>query len=461
MCLSARFLMSYYSIFRIFFIPILGVLFFSSSLYSQSKTEFPGKNYTLIELPSHHTVSSVLSECKKRNMRVPTLKELSAILVSYAHPGISRWNSNLWAFDQDLGVYVGYNFSARNAREWSYESKIGGLCIDGTVEFQPPMHQNTTQSRNTGWVLMGKRLTYAEGQKQCRNQGMDLPTLDQLKAIWDRGPGIRFQRSRVGFPIANKSSNGKNLGYNLLTQTVFEVAFPTSTYPIVCTSAVGSSPKAVSLQYKKGEKENWSTSMGNRNFSNAKKACESAGMRLPTSLELMEGVSQGIFRQSPLSTMSFWTSDHHSTHTPANGSPQSSNYAIYLPAADLTGTLRTEKENVICRKDLNPPKRAVPSQNIQDKATDQPIVWSDYLGRMNILDAVVQCRALGMRLPTIGEMNREYEAGIIAGWGRSNALYWTGTRATDRERVYKVIDSDYGYNYDQDEFKIYDVRCMR
>ena len=84
--------------------------------------------------------------------------------------------------------------------------------------------------------------------------------------------------------------------------------------------------------------------------------------------------------------------------------------------------------------------------------------WSRYMGSMNWDAANAKCRSLGLRLPTIKELEAAYRAGITNSWQSGN-FYWSST-PYDAERYYKFrvdfgdTDSDYR------DFGHY-VRCRR
>jgi hypothetical protein len=86
--------------------------------------------------------------------------------------------------------------------------------------------------------------------------------------------------------------------------------------------------------------------------------------------------------------------------------------------------------------------------------------WSRYMGEMSWDAANAKCRSLGLRLPTIMELEAAYRAGITKSWQKDGGRYWSST-PYDAESYYRLDVSD-GTTYDYTlRYSDYDVRCRR
>lgn len=90
--------------------------------------------------------------------------------------------------------------------------------------------------------------------------------------------------------------------------------------------------------------------------------------------------------------------------------------------------------------------------------------WSSYQGKMNWYDARAKCESIGMRLPTIGELDLAYTTGITKTWNETGFFiagyaFWTSEGSSEGGiRAFGVNDgTDSIYNGSEDLL----VRCFR
>jgi hypothetical protein len=85
--------------------------------------------------------------------------------------------------------------------------------------------------------------------------------------------------------------------------------------------------------------------------------------------------------------------------------------------------------------------------------------WSPYMGSMDWDSANEKCRSIGMRLPTINELQTAYNAGIAKLWQSNGSYYWSFI-PYDAERYY-IFDVQNGGTYDDRRIRSSAVRCRR
>lgn len=86
--------------------------------------------------------------------------------------------------------------------------------------------------------------------------------------------------------------------------------------------------------------------------------------------------------------------------------------------------------------------------------------FSDYQGAMNWEDAKKKCGALGMRLPSIEELQTAYDSKALDTWGTDNFnVYWSSTPEGKTDA--KIIRVDYGNVITDNKNARYNVRCFK
>ena len=85
--------------------------------------------------------------------------------------------------------------------------------------------------------------------------------------------------------------------------------------------------------------------------------------------------------------------------------------------------------------------------------------WSPYMGRMNWDSANAKCRSIGMRLPTLQELEAAYNSGITESWKNDGDYYWSST-PFDAE-WYCIFDVNDGRTYYSRHHDSNGVRCRR
>jgi hypothetical protein len=86
--------------------------------------------------------------------------------------------------------------------------------------------------------------------------------------------------------------------------------------------------------------------------------------------------------------------------------------------------------------------------------------WSEYMGFMSWSSAEHKCKSIGMRLPTIKELEAAYNAGITKSWQKDGYSYWSST-PYDAERYYGLIVGDGDTDNDRYRSSNGSVRCRR
>lgn len=94
------------------------------------------------------------------------------------------------------------------------------------------------------------------------------------------------------------------------------------------------------------------------------------------------------------------------------------------------------------------------------KKNINPLKWSDELAeRINWYDAALQCDKMGMRLPTIKEMDNAYKSGITNEW--KYGLYWTSEeKPKDSNRAFAYY-FDFKKAYDDPKSNNINARCVK
>ena len=59
------------------------------------------------------------------------------------------------------------------------------------------------------------------------------------------------------------------------------------------------------------------------------------------------------------------------------------------------------------------------------------------MGEMGWYYANEKCKSLGMRLPTLDELKKAYDAGILKSWQKDGYYYWSST-PYDAELYYRL-----------------------
>jgi formylglycine-generating enzyme required for sulfatase activity len=85
--------------------------------------------------------------------------------------------------------------------------------------------------------------------------------------------------------------------------------------------------------------------------------------------------------------------------------------------------------------------------------------WSEYQGYMNWEDAKKKCASIGMRLPTIEELESAYKSGVTESWKTDGYNYWSSTPVGD-DRAYN-LSINYGDSDDRYRGVVNRVRCLR
>lgn len=84
--------------------------------------------------------------------------------------------------------------------------------------------------------------------------------------------------------------------------------------------------------------------------------------------------------------------------------------------------------------------------------------WSAYQGIMKWKDAIKKCTGLGMRLPTMEELNTVYSTKVTESWGKDGTNYWSSTEASeDIVYYYNIINGVAGGTIKSSDLR---VRCI-
>ena len=188
--------------------------------------------------------------------------------------------------------------------------------------------------------------------------------------------------------------------------------------------------------------EAWSPFSGKKTWQEAKEHCTGLGMRLPTSKELIDLVK----RDSDFSKLGkkVWASNLYAT---------SIHDVMNLQKKGLEHHLDESSLGVIC---LPVTPESMNEEKERNKSEEK---YSGYMGKMNWDDAYEKCKSLGMRLPTLGELEDSYKAGITKSWIEDGDDYWSST-PYDAERYYNFRVNS-GYSRDYRRGVNIDVRCRR
>jgi hypothetical protein len=87
------------------------------------------------------------------------------------------------------------------------------------------------------------------------------------------------------------------------------------------------------------------------------------------------------------------------------------------------------------------------------------MTWSEYLGFMTWNEANSKCKEIGMRLPTIYELQDTYKSGIINSWQKDGTYFWSST--LNEANSYLTVGAYLGTvdTYDRNDYN--NVRCHR
>ena len=85
--------------------------------------------------------------------------------------------------------------------------------------------------------------------------------------------------------------------------------------------------------------------------------------------------------------------------------------------------------------------------------------FSAYQGYMNWEDAKKKCASIGMRLPTIEELESAYKSGVTETWKTDGYYYWSSTPVGDDRAYVLTIVNGSRYDYYRNSDNI--VRCLR
>ena len=227
----------------------------------------------------------------------------------------------------------------------------------------------------------------------------------------------------------------------------------------------------INSTYAEGKLEDpikWSPFQGKKTWQEAKDQCLSLKMRLPTFSELRLAEESGTTKGWRKYGTRFWAVNK-------NLKSETSTYIVI----SLLGNDRDKKEEshkiessvgVFCANVTEESAEIdVIRELVENNASESEIQkaredlgakkFSEYQGQLTWNDANKKCKSLKMRLPTIDELKKAYEAGITNSWQTDGSLYWSST-PYDAESYY-VLNVDYGRTgYDTRRYSD-GVRCRR
>ncbi|MDX1960273.1 MAG: hypothetical protein SFU98_17015 [Leptospiraceae bacterium] len=163
-------------------------------------------------------------------------------------------------------------------------------------------------------------------------------------------------------------------------------------------------------------KGKWSKNFGKMSWFDAKKKCESIGMRLPTLNEL-----KGAFLDNEMLPWAqnmdesglLWASDTLNEETAASFATDGYEYPH---------TSRVSQEEITSVRCIQKKfKRIRKSSGIQ---------WSSYQGSMGLEDAKKKCASLKMKLPSIDQFKKGTATGEFEGW-ETGLEHWSRDKATN------------------------------
>jgi len=87
------------------------------------------------------------------------------------------------------------------------------------------------------------------------------------------------------------------------------------------------------------------------------------------------------------------------------------------------------------------------------------LTWSGYMGKMTLTEAGQKCASIGMRLPTLDELNAAYNSGLNKWDHNGSWTYWSTNSfgANLGDNVIMVFGDAIGYN----RSGMNHVRCVR
>jgi ankyrin repeat protein len=133
-------------------------------------------------------------------------------------------------------------------------------------------------------------------------------------------------------------------------------------------------------------------------------------------------------------------------------------YLIEKGADKETKTLEGETPLDVARElDLNVNSNKVIISILSSKKSGK---WSGYMGDMDWENAKTNCANIGMRLPTIEELNTAYAAKITKSWEKDGYDYWSSTPDGEDGANYFSISSGTVYHGSRNHSGFI-VRCIR
>lgn len=94
--------------------------------------------------------------------------------------------------------------------------------------------------------------------------------------------------------------------------------------------------------------------------------------------------------------------------------------------------------------------------------------WSNFMGRMNWLSADAKCKSIGMRLPTVDELEKDFKLDKLKSWENSGQFeapfcYWSGEFGgmDDSYKKYKGYNVLSGGQCNRVVYRRHYTRCHR
>ncbi|MDH5656747.1 MAG: hypothetical protein OEZ34_12615 [Spirochaetia bacterium] len=100
-----------------------------------------------------------------------------------------------------------------------------------------------------------------------------------------------------------------------------------------------------------------------------------------------------------------------------------------------------------------------PEEEMRIERETEALNWSEYQGRLDLEKAEKKCSKLGMRLPTIEELEVAFKLGVTESWKRKGIIYWSSSPA--KEGLYFTMIMDFGNTEDTHKESLCNVRCRK
>ncbi len=207
----------------------------------------------------------------------------------------------------------------------------------------------------------------------------------------------------------------------------------------------------------------WSPFQGKKTWQEAKEQCLSLKMRLPTISELRLAEESGTSKGWRKYGTRFWAVNKNiksetSTYSVISLLGNEENHKVESSVGVFCANVTEESAMIDVIRELV--ENNASENEIQKAREDQwAKKFSEFQGSLTWDDANKKCKAVKMSLPTLDELKKAYESGVIKSWQKDGSLYWSST-PYDAESYY-LLNVDIGYPGYYSRSDSRDVRCRR